>query len=166
MEANMVILDDGKNYLDMGGVLVEQDALRVAQAIHDYDENLEIACLDPDMPGVKCTSAPFFVMQRMANGTYQKVMEAWTLDDRLIERIWAADQHRNNQVQTLEQMERAAKESADKRYRETLDEAKELALDILVSKQSGYSFKNKQGDKIKLSERERPVVNDAKKSFS
>lgn len=149
----------------MGGVLVEQDALRVAKAINDYDPNLEVICLDPNRPGVKVTSSPFMVVQRMPNGTYQKVLEAWELDDRLIERIWAADQHRNNQIQTLEQMERAGRESADKRYREALDMSNEIALAVLKSGQSAYSFKNKEGDKVKLSDFEQPVINDAKKSF-
>jgi len=161
----MVVLDDGKNYLDMGGVLVEQDALRVAQSIKDYDENLEVICLDPDKPGVKCTSAPFMVVQRMPNGTYQKVLEAWELDDRVIERIWAADQHKNNQWQTLEQMEKAIREGAEKRYREAMDEANELALGVIASKYSSYSFKNKEGDKIKIREKGSVIVNDAKKSF-
>lgn len=161
----MVVLDDGKNYLEMGGVLVEQDALRVAQAIHDYDENLEVICLDPNNPNVKCTSAPFMVMQKMPNGTYQKVLEAWTLDDRIIERIWAADQHKNSQFQTLAQMEKAAREGAQKRYQEALDISHEITAAVLKSSQSSYSFKNKQGDKVKLSDFEQPVINDAKKSF-
>ena len=166
METDMVVLDDGKNYIDMGNCMVEADALRVAQAIKDYDPNLEVIVLDPDAPHVKVTSAPFLIVQRMPNGTYQHVLEAWELDDRVIERIWAADQHKNSQWQTLEQMEKAAKEGAAKRYRERLDEANELSIDILASRQSGYSFKNKEGDKIKLHEVGKPTVNDAKKSFS
>lgn len=162
----MVVLDDGKNYIDMGNCLVEADALRVVQAIRDYDENLEVICLNPSDPNVKITDAPFVVLQRMGNGTYQKVLEAWELDDRILERVWAADQHRNNQFQTLEQMEKAAREGSDKRYREALDMANEVALSIVASKASSYSFKNREGDKVKLHESERPTINDAKKSFS
>jgi hypothetical protein len=167
MEEIMVILDDGKNYLDMGGVWVQDDALKVAQAVHDYDENLQVICLDPDRPGVTITSAPFMVIQRMSNGTYQKVLEAWELDDRVLQRIWAADQQKNNQLDTLEKWEKAIKDGQDKRYREALDQANELSIDILASKASAYSFKNKEGDKIKLREdTPYPTVNDAKKSFS
>jgi hypothetical protein len=161
----MVVLDDGKNYIDMGNCLVEADALRVAQAIHDYDENLEVICLDPDLPGVKVTSAPFMVVQRMPNGTYQKVLEAWELDDRMIERVYAADQHHTNTFQTLEQMEKAAREGAEKRYRESMDEANELALGVIASRYSSYSFKNKEGDKVKIHEEGPVTLNDAKKSF-
>jgi hypothetical protein len=164
----MVVMDDGKNYLDMGGgVWVESDTLRIAQAVKDYDENLEVICLDPARPGVKITSAPFMVIQRMPNGTFQKVLEAWELDNRVLERIWLADQHKNNQLQTLEQMEKAIREGQEKRYREALDEANELSLDIIVSKASAYSFKNKEGDKVKIHEDNPNVtLNDAKKSFS
>jgi hypothetical protein len=163
----MVILDDGKNYLDMGGVWVESDALRIAQAVKDYDDNLEVICLDPADPRVKITSAPFMVIQRMANGTYQKVLEAWELDNRIMERIWAADQQKNDQLDTLEKWEKAIKDGQDKRYREQLDEANELSLDILASKASGYSFRNKIGDKVKLHEDQPiPTLNDGKKSFS
>jgi len=163
----MVVLDDGKNYLDMGGVWVESDALRIAQAVKDYDDNLEVICLDPDDPRVKITSSPFMVIQRMANGTYQKVLEAWELDDRILQRIWAADQQKNDQLNTIEKWEKAIKDGQDKRYQEKLDEANELSLDILVSKSSRYSFINKIGDKIKLHENNPiPTVNDGKKSFS
>ena len=163
----MVVLDDGKNYIDMGGVWVESDALRIAQAVKDYDDNLEVICLDPDDPRVKITSAPFMVIQRMPNGTYQKVLEAWELDNRVLERIWAADQQKNDQLNTLEKWEKAIKDGQEKRYREQLDEANELSLDILASKASGYSFKNKSDDKIKLHENSPiPTLNDGKKSFS
>lgn len=164
----MVVMDDGKNYLDMGdGVWVQDDALRVAQAVHDYDENLIVICLDPTHPDVKITDAPFVVMQRMPNGSYQKVLEAWELDNRVLERIWLSDQHRNNQLQTLEQMEKSIREGQEKRYRETLDEAKELALDVIVSKASSYSFKNKRDDIVKIHEDDpNATLNNAKKSFS
>jgi hypothetical protein len=163
----MVILDDGKNYLDMGGVWVQDDALRVAQAVKDYDDNLEVICLDPDDPRIQITSAPFMVIQRMQNGTYQKVLEAWELDDRILQRIWAADQQKNNQLDTIEKWEKAIKDGQDKRYQEQLDEANELSLDILASKASGYSFNNKSGDKVKLHENNPiPTLNDGKKSFS
>lgn len=163
----MVIMDDGKNYLDMGGVWVESDALRIAQQVHDYDDNLEVIVLDPDRPGIKITSAPFMVVQRMPNGTYQKVLEAWELDERIMERIWLSDQHRNNQLQTLEQMEKAIKEGIDKRYREKMDEANELSIDIIASKASSYTFKNKEGDKVKIHENNPNASrNNDKKSFS
>jgi hypothetical protein len=163
----MVVLDDGKNYLDMGGVWVQDDALRVAQAVKQYDDNLEVICLDPDDPRVKITSAPFMVIQRMPNGTYQKVLEAWELDDRVLQRIWAADQQKNNQLDTLEKWEKAIKDGQEKRYREQLDEANELSLDVLASRASSYSFKNKSDDKIKLHENNPiPTLNDGKKSFS
>jgi hypothetical protein len=163
----MVTFDDGKNYIQMGHLLVEEDALRIAQAVKDYDENLDIICLDPSMPGVKCTSAPFMVIQRVRDGTYQKVFECWELDMRVLERLWAADQHRNNQWQTLQQMELAAKEGMEKRYRERIIEAGELAFDILKSPRSSYTVLNKDGDELTFRE-DSPVVtrNREKKSFS
>lgn len=161
-----MIVDDGKNLIDMGNCIVESDALRVAQAINDYDEDLEVICLDPDAAGVKLTSAPFMVVQRVADGTYQKVMEAWTLDDRLLERIFNADQNRFNQLAQLEKMEQTIQQKKMARYREQLDQTKELSLAILKSNKSSYRFENEKGDLVRINESGKPSeLNNNKKSL-
>ena len=62
----MTTLDVGSEYINVDGNLVEADALRVAEAVRDYDENLCIICIDPNTSDIN--DAPFIVAQRCPDG--------------------------------------------------------------------------------------------------
>lgn len=161
-----MILDDGKNYHQVGNALVEDDALRIAQAVKDYDEDLDIICLDPSLPGVSINSAPFILVCRMPDGTYQKVFDAWQLDERILERLWAADNQRFDQLATIDRINSGVKMDKEHRYREKMDDNGELAVAILKSQKSSYTFQNEKGDEVKINERGPVERNKNRKSFS
>ena len=147
-------------------MLVEHDSLRIAQAIKDYDEDLDLVCLDPDLPGISINSAPFMVVCRMPDGTYQKVFDAWQLDDRILERLWAADNQRFDTLDSIERINGKVKMDKYHRYLEKKESAHELALAILKSKQSSYRYTNEHGDLVRINETGKPSeLNKNRKSF-
>lgn len=91
------------------GMMVERDALRIAEAIRDYDENLVVLCLDPNtVSGI--SDEPFVVAERGADGVLRPILRAWQLDENVLQRIYLADNHKFNTYQSLldlEQRERA-----------------------------------------------------------
>lgn len=163
----MTKLNVGSELVEIDGNYVERDALKIAEKIKQYDPNLELLCVDP-MSGPDINEAPFLVCERCEDGQLRRVFEAWQLDDRIIQRIYAADQRR---FDTLEQIDRTNAEVdrvARRRYEEKREERKDLVAHIAAARTSDYSFKNEEGEHITIRE-DLPVglrKEDRKKSFS
>lgn len=153
------VLDLGGDFLVIDGQMVERDALHIAERITEYDENLSLMCLDPDKADIN--DAPFVVLERLPNGTLCKVMEAWELDERILERIYACDHRRVDSLQLLNEMAKRERADNERRYKERLNESKELAVAILKSDKTGYSFKNAAGDLIKINDQSPRTINNA-----
>lgn len=128
------------NHVVVDGHIVERDALRVAEAIKEYDPDLEILCLDPDEAGVN--DAPFIICHRDSNGILKRVFEAWELDDRVLDRIRLSDGQRNNVIQTLENMEAKIQKDRDDRYKDIMGSKKDLVSHIGATRQSVYTFRD------------------------
>lgn len=163
----MAIFFDGKKHHVIDGVLVEDDALKIAQAIKDYDPKLNLVCLDPSDPDVKFTSAPFMVIQEMPNGTYEKVLEAWELDQRILQRVWAADHTKTNQLAALEAMEARFQKEAENARKEAVGDKTQMAIAALKNPKSSFTYRKKEtGDLITVNDHGPKTINRAKKSFS
>lgn len=101
------------------GMMVERDALRIAEAIRDYDENLVVLCLDPNhVQGI--SEEPFVIAERCSDGVLRPIFRAWQLDDTILERIHLADNHKFNTFNTLLNME----EQQKKRYKYEWDQVR------------------------------------------
>src|SRR5215510_8057191 len=120
-----MILNTKQDYVDVDGMLVERDALRIAEAIRDYDPNLVLLCVDPNhVEGI--TEEPFVVAEKDSNGVLHTVLRAWTLDNTILERIWLADQQKTNGWERLLSLETSIKKENERRYQEKRDEAKDI----------------------------------------
>lgn len=152
--------------IEVDGHLVAKDALMIAEQIKRYDENLEVVCIDP-MSGPNINEAPFLICERCKDGQLRRVFEAWELDERVLQRIYQADQRR---FDTLEQINKTnAQVEADnlRRYQEQRDESKDLVAHIAGARKSDYSFRNREGEHITIRE-DLPFglrKEDRKKSF-
>ena len=124
------------NYYDPGtgkhvmvdGMIVERDALRVAEAIKDYDPNLEILCVDPEKADI--SDEPFVIAERGKDGVLRPVLRAWVLNDLVLQRIIAADGHKHNGMQTLLDLEAAEKKKNQARYAEIGEERRDVIKHI------------------------------------
>lgn len=165
-------MSDFTNYYDPGtgdyvvidGMIVERKASDIVQKIQEYDPDLEVFYCDPDK--AEFNDAPYVLCWRDEKGVLKKVFEFWELDDRVIERIYNADRNRFDAFAKMTQIEEQLKKAKEDRYQEVRQTNVELFKDILRSPQSSYSFKNKEGDLVRINERGPVVKNNAKKSFS
>lgn len=158
-------LDTGTKYVVIDGQIVETDALRIAEKIHDYDHNLNLICADPDTASF--STAPFMVVCRNTDGSYYCVLEAWQLDDRILERLYNSDQRKSNVMDKLESAEARHRKLKEDRYKERVGDGLEMGITALKSGKSTYSFKNEDGEHVEMRDSSpiNAVIDRAKKSF-
>lgn len=145
------VFDPGDgNFIAIDGHVVERDTLRIAEKIKEFDPNLEILCLDPDYIA-DVNEAPFVIVEYV-NGTFKRVMEAWTLDDQILHRLHFA---RNRTVEELtqkyEDLKKVQYDRQQSRYKEEKALKKDLVKHIVSDKHSSYSFKDEDtGEKVTI----------------
>lgn len=152
---------NGKEHVQIGSMLVEKDALNIVEKLKEYDPDLDVMCADPMDPRINFATAPFIIIRRREDGTHERIMEAWELDDRILERVFAADCIKgDNPLDLLFQMEAKKKAENDAAWREKADAAAELSLAVIKDPKSSYTFRNKEGDKVAIHENKPPTRND------
>lgn len=139
------------DFLVVDGNIVERDALRVVEAIKDYDPDLEVLCLDPNQAGIN--EAPFVICERRkTDGALVRIMEAWSLDDRVLERIRLSDTARQNVLDDLVKKEEQRRLDLAKKAEEDSAENKDLVEHIVKNKKTSYTFKNDNDELVTLYE--------------
>ena len=128
------------------GVAVERDALRVAEAITEYDENLRLQFV-PESASVG--DPPFRVIERCRDGVERVAMYAWKLDGELLERIKAADCAARDLDDIITRKNREAKDRLNRRYRDAMDEANDIAKSALKSDKSKYTVRDPHDGQLK-----------------
>lgn len=127
------------DYIVVDNLLVQRDALRVAEAIKDYDPNLEILCVDPEK--AELSEEPFIIAERGKDGILRPVLRAWVLDDLVLQRLAAADGYKVNTLKTLEQLEADTKAENQRRYNDIREETKDIVGHI-AGMRSKYSVRD------------------------
>jgi len=145
----MTYFDPGNGeHVVIDGMIVEKDALRVVEALKEYDENIEVLCVRSDSGEIN--EAPFLICERVGDRLV-RIMEAWQLDDRILDRIRLSDTERSNVLVTLGLMQDDAKKKQKARYSDIMGENKELSASIIATKKSAYKFVDqKTGDIVTL----------------
>jgi hypothetical protein len=118
------------------GLAVERDALRVAEAIKDYDPNLEVLCVEDHMAGI--SEEPFVIAEKGADGVLRPVLRAWELNDQVLQRIIAADKVT---LKSLENLEAEAKKEDQRRYNDIREETQDVVRHI-AGMRSRYSVRD------------------------
>lgn len=121
------------------GVYVERDTLRIAEKIQEYDANLRLKyCANPE----SLSDAPYKLVELCPDGIERVVFDIWELDDRVIERLYAADTRYQDIQAMLEGTNAAAKADAKRRYKELQDEATDIAKSIVKSAKDTYKVQD------------------------
>lgn len=121
------------------GVYVEEDTLRIVNAIRDYDENLRVKYLDPDSGG-GLGDAPYRIVEVCPDGHERVVFGVWILDDRILSRLYAADTHKFDICAGIDANNARKRKVDARRYREeVLGEAQEMTEAILRSPKDTYT---------------------------
>jgi len=136
------LLDVGDQYINVDGHMVERDALLVAEAINDYDPSLRVICLDPNTAGIN--DAPFIIAQMCPDGVLRRIFEVWQLDNSVLARIEAADTTRHDVQAKIDWINAEARKASKKRYEEKMAINKDIALSVLKTKKSSFTYKDKE----------------------
>lgn len=131
----------------VNGVAVEEDVLRVAEAVHEYDPNLRVQFL---ADAAAIGDAPFRVIEKCRDGVERVAFYAWQLDGRLLDRIYAADCAARDLEAEITKKNRAAKDAINKRYREMEEEAHEISHAVLRSDKSKYTVRDPMSGELKV----------------
>lgn len=153
MSGNYYDPGNGKHVL-VDGQIVEKDALHIAERIKEYDENLEIMCLDPMMSDFN--DAPFVICERKPDGSLRKIFEAWELNNQILERIAQADNHLFDLNAKFDSINNVAEKLKADRYKDKQGATTELIESIVKDRKTHFSFKNDEGDLVTIHE-DRPV---------
>lgn len=117
------------------GQLVERDALNIAEKINAYDSNLYLQVLNAS----DCISdPPFRVLERCKDGIDRVAFTAWTLDDRLMQRIYSADTNKFQVGEEAEKHNERLRNEDRRRYQEKQEALNELAVGVLKSPKDTY----------------------------
>lgn len=119
------------------GVLVEEDVLGTVRKIQEYDPNLRVKYLAQHGT---VTDAPYAIFELCPDGIERLVMYVWQLDDRVMERLYAADNQRINILKALDDHNTKVKADEKRRYREEMEEAKDIVEHVIASPKGTYSF--------------------------
>jgi len=140
--------DPGPNvpYAILAGQIVEKDALRIAEAIAEYDPNLYLLYVDPDHTD-GLAEAPYMVAEKCKDGHMRPVLTAWELDNRLLERIRMADTQKFMTYDDLLKFEQKARDDTAARYKERRLETADKVAHIMGIK-SHYTVKDDQTGEI------------------
>ncbi len=117
-----------KAYIAHEGHMLSADHLRIAQVIHDYEPNLELAYVPPEARTER-EEFPYAVIYNHPNGQRQLVMQLREneVDHRVIARLWKADNANGNVLDGIEKEEQARKALEMLRKEDEEAERQELA---------------------------------------
>lgn len=161
----MTVLDVGSEYINVDGQMVEKDALRVAEALRDYDENLSIICIDPNVADIN--DAPFIIAQKCPDGVLRRVFECWELNNTVLERIEASDTTRNDIQSYIEYKNAESRKESRMRYQEKRWEIKDIGASLLKNKKSSFTYSDPTtGEKVTIHENKPSERGDNAKSRS
>lgn len=136
---------------NMGYITIERDVLNVAEKIQDYDPNLRLKFCEQ----ASVNDPPYKLFELCPDGVERRVMDIWELDDRVIERLHAADNARTNVLVDIDNNNLLAKAIEDRRYKEEMAEAKDMLLHYLKSPKGRYSMKIPEtGVKVTIDDQE------------
>lgn len=132
-----VLMEDGN--------VVERDVYNIVQKIREYDPNLIVQyCERPD----DISDAPYRIVELCKDGFRRVLFSVWTLDDRVIERIAAADTNVFNVGERLEKHNAVIRDDQQRRYRERTAQVQDYMVSMLKSPKGRWSFKDEETGKL------------------
>ncbi len=120
------------------GVLVQGDALRIAERIHEYDSNLTLQYLED---AERANQPPFRVIEHCKDGVDRVAFTAWVLDERLLQRVYHGDNARHDLDRILTEANRRAKDRQKQQFRDSLAEANDITQHVIKSPRVRYTVR-------------------------
>lgn len=125
------------------GMYVERDVLGIVQKVQEYDSRLNIKIAVDPGPG----DPPYKLVETCRDGLERVVFDIWELNDRVIERLHAADNARGSVLETVDGKNINLKREMNQRYRERVDEAHDIVKTFMKSRTKS-KWTVKDGDRL------------------
>lgn len=127
---------------------LSKDEEYIAQIIEDYEPTLELQHIPPEslFPGQR----PYRIICKPGTSPDYVVMYSDTCDQRLLERLFKADNTRTNVLTDLEAHEMATKLMSYKRWMEENESAADQMAHAMASPLNTYKYHNSEGDLVTL----------------
>ena len=137
--------DPNKRLVELAqGMYVQADTLNIVEKIRERYPTLDVQYLDPNrFPDL--TDAPYKIVEHCPDGHTRTVFTTWSLDELVLERIYAADTRKHDVLGIIERKNAEAEASSQQRFRDRLAEQSDILIHALKSPKSSYSFK-KEGE--------------------
>lgn len=142
-------MDTKKRLIEIAeGTYVEHDVLNVVEKIRAYDPNLRVKFCDPQR--AEFGDAPYKIVELCPDGIERIVFDVWALDDTVVQRIYAADNAKNNVLVDVDNNNLLAQKIQDRRYEEKRLESNDIVKHIFASNKGRYSFPREDGAIVHL----------------
>lgn len=133
------------------GSYVERDVLNIVEKIREYDSNLVVKCCTE---ATALSAAPYALYEKCRDGYERFVFDIWELDERVLERIHAADNMKNSVLVDIDGNNLIVKKAENQRYKEKLAQAQDVIESYLKSPKSSFSFKNENEQLVTIDSQE------------
>lgn len=137
-----------KGVVNVGGMLATTDFIQFVAAMKDHDENLELACLNPDMADLG--DEPYMILERCTDGKLRKVFGVWELNESVLDRIRMCDSNMHDILALIDKENASREREVQRRYRDRQEENKAIVASAVKNlhekENSSYTFKDKDTD--------------------
>lgn len=148
------------DYVVLDGNIIERKSLYLVEKIKDYDENIEVLCVDPDRADSPFEE-PFQIAEWVNTPTGRELrimFGVWELNDLVYERILQTDAHNGVDLQkVIEDHNKKVKAEQDRKAAEKADARKDLVTTIVKDRKSQFTFKRESDDALVTIYDDRPA---------
>jgi hypothetical protein len=140
-------MDVKKRLIELAdGSYVEEDVLNIVEKIRAYDSNLSVKYCDPARADP--SDPPYKVVELCPDGMERVVFGVWELNEKILERLYAADNSRTNVLVDIHGNNLIAKAQQERRYNEVCLEDQDVVSHLLKSPKGRYSFRRRLDDAL------------------
>lgn len=136
------------------GNFIEEDILGVIAALGNYDPNLKVQYLNSSVASI--TDPPYRLVELCKDGVWRTVFDIWKLDMRVLDRVYAADLQKSDPLAAMDKNNAKIKKENQQRYRETMEEAKDIVTHLVRDRKSSYTVPTVDGGVTQIFE-DRPA---------
>jgi hypothetical protein len=129
------------DFIDVHGMMVEKKAHHIVERIKDFDDNLEVLCVQPGMADV--FEAPFMLIEKRdtPDGPRAfKVFDFWELNESVLERLHMADSSQQDILDLIDKENERVRKAAISAHRDKMESKKDLVKHIVADTKTKYSY--------------------------
>lgn len=140
-----------RGLVNVEGFVCTKEFFDFVKAMKEHDDNLELACLNPDM--AELGDEPFVILERCRDGNLRKVFGVWEINESVLDRIRMCDSNRIDILAMIDKENAARERETMRRYRDKAEENKAIVESAVRNmgerERSSYSWKDKEtGEKV------------------